>query len=108
MKNITIVSNKENINRNTPNKIRENIKNQYSKNNDYLKIKSELTLLKNELNNYKNQNIILSKKNQYLKNLISFNQNKCNILQKNFNHQIDLYKNKFFDYNVLDKSVIFL
>ena len=107
MKNINIVSNKENINRNTPNKIRETARTSNSKNkmnNCEIKKRSELIILKNELNNYKNQNLILSQRNQYLKNLILFNQNKCNILQKNFNHKINLLtNNKSFDFNVLDK-----
>ena len=110
MKNINIVSNKENSNRNTPNKIRESARTSNSKNkiNSFeIKKKSELILLKNELNNYKNQNLILSQRNQYLKNLLSFNQNKCDLLQKNFNHKINLLtNNKSFDYNVLDKIIL--
>lgn len=111
MKNITIVSNKENINRNTPNKIRESARTSNSKNkinnNNEIKKRSELILLKNELNNYKNQNLILSQRNQYLKKLLLFNQNKCNILQKNFNNKINLLtNNKTFDFNVLDKILL--
>ncbi len=110
MKNINIVSNKENSNRNTPNKIRESARTSNSKNkiNSFeIKKKSELILLKNELNNYKNQNLILSQRNKYLKNLLSFNQNKCDLLQKNFNHKINLLtNNKSFDYNVLDKIIL--
>ena len=110
MKNINIVSNKENSNRNTPNKIRESARTSNSKNkiNSFeIKKKSELILLKNELNNYKNQNLILSQRNQYLKNLLSFNQNKCDLLQKNFNHKINLLtNNKSFDYNILDKIIL--
>ena len=110
MKNINIVSNKENSNRNTPNKIRESARTSNSKNkinSCEIKKKSELVLLKNELNNYKNQNLILSQRNQYLKNLLSFNQNKCDLLQKNFNHKINLLtNNKSFDYNVLDKILL--
>lgn len=109
LKNISQLCNKYYSNRNTPSKIRDNSNNNNNtihQNSDYLKIKSELVLVKNELNNYKNQNIILTKKNQNLKNLLCFNKNKCNILKKNFNYKMNLYKNKSLDYNILDKITL--
>jgi len=85
-----------------------NISNGKNKNNNNdLKIKSELILLKTELNNYKNQNLILLQKNKYLKNLIVFNKNKCNILKKNFAHKFHLLSNnKTIDFDILDKITL--